>query len=96
MPKQWFPLESNPEIMNAYIYKMGIDPTVQFHDVLSTDDVSKFVMISISIVDFYISSMTVGTGNGTSANRRSSHAISCGEKVSISLVLHLLKKKRLL
>lgn len=37
-PKQWFPLESNPEIMSEYIYRMGVGNTVQFHDVLGTED----------------------------------------------------------
>jgi ubiquitin carboxyl-terminal hydrolase L3 len=37
--KRWFPLESNPEIMTAYIKSLGVDTTSYvFHDVLSTDD----------------------------------------------------------
>ena len=39
MPKQWFPLESNPSVMTAYIRNIGVDTsTVQFHDVLSPED----------------------------------------------------------
>ncbi|KAF1776306.1 Pectin lyase fold [Phytophthora cactorum] len=37
--KRWFPLESNPEVMNSYVDKMGF-PTSQFSfcDVLSTEE----------------------------------------------------------
>ncbi|EEY57452.1 uncharacterized protein PITG_11304 [Phytophthora infestans T30-4] len=37
--KRWFPLESNPEVMNSYVEKMGF-PTSQFSfcDVLSTEE----------------------------------------------------------
>ena len=37
--KRWFPLESNPDVMNAYVKKMGF-PTSQFSfcDVLSTEE----------------------------------------------------------
>lgn len=39
MPKQWFPLESNPQIMTAYVKNLGVDmSTLGFHDVLSTED----------------------------------------------------------
>lgn len=39
MPKHWFPLESNPEVMNAYIGKMGVDTSkYAFHDVFSTEE----------------------------------------------------------
>ena len=37
--QQWFPLESNPDVMNSYIKKLGFDTSkFQFVDVLSTDD----------------------------------------------------------
>lgn len=37
--KQWFPLESNPQVMNAYVEKMGLDTTAySFSDVFSTED----------------------------------------------------------
>ncbi|KAF4320562.1 hypothetical protein BBO99_00005512 [Phytophthora kernoviae] len=38
-PKRWFPLESNPDVMNNYVEKMGF-PTDQFSfcDVLSTEE----------------------------------------------------------
>eukprot|EP00638_Chattonella_subsalsa_P004198 CAMPEP_0117755094 /NCGR_PEP_ID=MMETSP0947-20121206/13239_1 /TAXON_ID=44440 /ORGANISM="Chattonella subsalsa, Strain CCMP2191" /LENGTH=248 /DNA_ID=CAMNT_0005574347 /DNA_START=44 /DNA_END=790 /DNA_ORIENTATION=+ len=37
--KRWFPLESNPDVMNSYIEKLGF-PTdqIRFVDVLSTED----------------------------------------------------------
>jgi hypothetical protein len=37
--KRWFPLESNPDVMNAYVEKMGF-PTAQFSfcDVMSTEE----------------------------------------------------------
>lgn len=37
--KRWFPLESNPAVMNTYVEKMGF-PTSEysFCDVLSTED----------------------------------------------------------
>ena len=35
----WLPLESNPDVMNDYVGKMGLDLSkVQFHDVMSTED----------------------------------------------------------
>jgi ubiquitin carboxyl-terminal hydrolase L3 len=37
--KTWFPLESNPVVMNAYVEKMGLDVTeYSFHDVFSTEE----------------------------------------------------------
>lgn len=42
MPKHWFPLESNPEVMTMYAHKLGLDTApssgLWFHDVLSTED----------------------------------------------------------
>jgi len=39
MPKHWFPLESNQDVMNAYIQKMGVDVSkIQFCEVLSMED----------------------------------------------------------
>lgn len=39
MPKQWFPLESNPAVMQTYVQTLGVDMSVlQFHDVLSTEE----------------------------------------------------------
>lgn len=39
MPKQWFPLESNPAVMQTYVQTLGVDMSLmQFHDVLSTED----------------------------------------------------------
>jgi len=37
--KKWFPLESNPEVMNTYAKNLGLDTSVFcFQDVLSTED----------------------------------------------------------
>jgi len=37
--KRWFPLESNPALINAYIQKLGFDTSIyQFVDVFSTED----------------------------------------------------------
>lgn len=37
--KRWFPLESNPTVMNTYVEKMGLDiTTFSFSDVFSTED----------------------------------------------------------
>ncbi len=37
--KKWFPLESNPTLLNKYIAKLGFDTTLyQFVDVYSTED----------------------------------------------------------
>lgn len=37
--KRWFPLESNPEVMNSFIDKLGIDTSnYSFCDILSTED----------------------------------------------------------
>ena len=39
MTKSWLPLESNPDVMNDYVSKMGLDVSkIQFHDVMSTED----------------------------------------------------------
>jgi Ubiquitin carboxyl-terminal hydrolase, family 1 len=39
MTKTWLPLESNPDVMNDYVGKMGLDLTkISFHDVMSTED----------------------------------------------------------
>jgi len=39
MPKKWFPIESNPEVMNVFLGKLGLN-TAQFgyHDVLAFED----------------------------------------------------------
>jgi ubiquitin carboxyl-terminal hydrolase L3 len=37
--QKWFPLESNPDLMNAYVQKLGFNTDLyQFVDVISTDD----------------------------------------------------------
>lgn len=37
--KQWFPLESNPTVMNSYMRKLGLNTeSYSFHDVFSTED----------------------------------------------------------
>lgn len=37
--RNWFPLESNPDVMNAYVAGMGVDTSVfSFQDVLSVED----------------------------------------------------------
>ena len=39
MEKRWFPLESNPGVMNCYIRNLGVDTSrFSFCDVLSTED----------------------------------------------------------
>ncbi|KEG13409.1 ubiquitin carboxyl-terminal hydrolase [Trypanosoma grayi] len=38
MPKEWFPLESNPDVLNGYLKKFGLlNPKVQFCDVFSLE-----------------------------------------------------------
>jgi len=38
-PKQGFPLESNPDVMQTYVQTLGVDMSIlQFHDVLSTEE----------------------------------------------------------
>lgn len=38
-PKNWLPLESNPDVINDYVSKMGLDTTkIAFHDLMSTED----------------------------------------------------------
>jgi ubiquitin carboxyl-terminal hydrolase L3 len=38
-PKQWFPLESNPHVMNKYMKKLGMNvENYSYHDVFSTED----------------------------------------------------------
>jgi ubiquitin carboxyl-terminal hydrolase L3 len=36
--KRWFPLESNPEIMNRYIRNLGVEGDYEFTDVFGLDD----------------------------------------------------------
>jgi ubiquitin carboxyl-terminal hydrolase L3 len=37
--KQWFPLESNPDVMNSYVQKLGLNiEQFKFYDVMSTED----------------------------------------------------------
>lgn len=39
MPKQWFPLESNPQVVNSFCARMGLDTSsLSFQDVLATED----------------------------------------------------------
>ena len=41
MGKRWIPLESNPEVLNEFSAKLGMDiSTFQFQDVFSLDAVS--------------------------------------------------------
>jgi ubiquitin carboxyl-terminal hydrolase L3 len=37
LPK-WIPLESNPELLNGFMKRMGVEEALQFHDVLGLDD----------------------------------------------------------
>jgi hypothetical protein len=36
--KRWLPLESNPDVMNKYMHKLGLPKSHCFHDVLSFED----------------------------------------------------------
>ena len=36
--KKWFPLESNPTVMNEYVKRMGCPDTFSFCDVYSTEE----------------------------------------------------------
>jgi ubiquitin carboxyl-terminal hydrolase L3 len=36
--KRWLPLESNPDVMNKYMHKLGLPNTVCFHDILSFEE----------------------------------------------------------
>ena len=39
MPKNWLPLESNPDVCTEYALNLGLDVTkLSFHDVMSTED----------------------------------------------------------
>lgn len=35
--KRWLPLESNPELMNKYIYTLGVGPSVTFTEIYGVD-----------------------------------------------------------
>lgn len=35
---RWFPLESNPTVINKFVGKLGLSPTVTVHDVLAPED----------------------------------------------------------
>jgi len=35
--KHWLPLESNPDLMNEYIWRLGVSPHFQFHEILSPE-----------------------------------------------------------
>ena len=40
MGKKWLPLESNPDVMNSFVEKLGLDITAHaFCDVFGLDDV---------------------------------------------------------
>ncbi|CAI8042078.1 Probable ubiquitin carboxyl-terminal hydrolase [Geodia barretti] len=34
----WLPLEANPDVMNKYAAKLGMNMSYQFHDVFGLDD----------------------------------------------------------
>ncbi|KAF8850090.1 peptidase C12, ubiquitin carboxyl-terminal hydrolase 1 [Acephala macrosclerotiorum] len=36
--KAFVPLENNPEVMTSLVHKLGLSPTLSFHDVFSIDD----------------------------------------------------------
>ncbi|KAK3691809.1 ubiquitinyl hydrolase 1 [Vermiconidia calcicola] len=36
--KHFIPLENNPEVMTSLVHKLGLSPSLQFHDVWSIDD----------------------------------------------------------
>ncbi|CZS90096.1 probable ubiquitin carboxyl-terminal hydrolase isozyme L3 [Rhynchosporium agropyri] len=36
--KAFVPLENNPEVMSALVHKLGLSPTLSFHDVFSIED----------------------------------------------------------
>jgi len=36
--KAFVPLENNPEVMSSLVHKLGLSPTLSFHDVFSIDD----------------------------------------------------------
>lgn len=34
---RWLPLESNPDLLNSFLRRMGVDASVAFHDVFGLD-----------------------------------------------------------
>lgn len=36
--KNWLPLESNPDLMNQYIHRLGVNPRFAFHEIMGVDD----------------------------------------------------------
>ena len=44
----WVPLESNPDVINQYVARLGLDGDAHFVDVWGTDP--GFIMISLYVV----------------------------------------------
>lgn len=43
MGKRWLPLESNPDVLNDFVGKLGLDVSqYAFHDVFGLDEVKLF------------------------------------------------------
>lgn len=38
MTKSWLPLEANPEVLTTYAQKLGLPLSIEFHDILGTED----------------------------------------------------------
>ena len=38
MPKNWAPLEANPDVLNKYARGLGLPEAIAFTDILSTED----------------------------------------------------------
>ena len=38
MPKSWCPLESNPEVISKFAHKLGLDESLAYCDIFSTED----------------------------------------------------------
>jgi len=36
--KNWMPLESNPDLMNSYLHRLGVSKKTQFHEIYGVDD----------------------------------------------------------
>ena len=38
MPKSWSPLESNPDVVTSFAKKLGLDESLSYIDIYSTED----------------------------------------------------------
>lgn len=81
MGKRWLPLESNPDVLNDFVQKLGFDTSkYAFCDVFGLDEVrlvTQHALIEPVLVKHTVLQQAGAAGNGATTCGGGASAISC-------------------